>query len=200
MHHGRATHHATPQEGPCYSCPRVGASLQRPALSILNATTSCMIATSRLSRRIARKRRRHGSSNKAPHVTLRRMRQCPDATSRLIEFGVTSAQEEVGEQRADGGVPPLRVARPCSPTSSPTPLLTRSLCSSCLLHSILASINGACITAQGLTHVHVSVSVGLTLESSNHPSMEIALVRIARRLSRGKFGEVTRANAPSSSI
>ena len=60
-----ASHTTTPQEGPCESCVHVGASLQPPAPSNLNASTSCLCATSRLSRRIVRKRRRKGSSGEA---------------------------------------------------------------------------------------------------------------------------------------
>ena len=114
-------HHATLREGPRQRCVHVGASLQPPAPSNLNTTTSCIIATSRLSRRIVGKRRRQGSPNEALLVALWLMSRCPEATSRLIEFGVTFAREEVGEHgRAtlEQGAP--RSAR-CSPTSSLTP-------------------------------------------------------------------------------
>ena len=57
---------STLHEGPRYSCLHVGATLRalphRP-----DVETSCMCATSRLSRRNVRKRRRHGSSNNALH-------------------------------------------------------------------------------------------------------------------------------------
>ena len=60
-------HTTTLQEGPRDGCLHVSAPLRALLNAHHNVSTSCLCATSRLSRRNVRKRRRHGSSNNALH-------------------------------------------------------------------------------------------------------------------------------------